>query len=320
MAGSDLHNSDSKVTADQPYRIASVTKTFVAVAILRLHEQGKLSIEDPISKYISEEHIDILTTGGYNTDSILIRHCLNHTSGLFDYAVGNPSYINIALKDPNKRWTRTEQLIGAMTWGSKQGSPGEKYHYSDTGYILLGETIEKLHNENLGLSLRELLNYEKLGLNSTWLESIEPAPENMPKQVRRYFKRKDYTDWDNSIDLYGGGGLVSTSKDIGRFYYSLFNHQVFEKKETLELMLSKPSYCDSYEFIEDDKHKYYHYGVYSFEVFGDTIYAHSGFWGTHIGHFPSYNTTFAFNYTDGRNEYYMKKIYRTMKNFAASKN
>jgi len=88
--GFDSSDNKSELKAEQAFRIASVTKTFVATAILRLHEMDSLSIEDPISKYISQEHHDILAKAGYQPDKILIKHCLNHTSGLFDYAMGGP--------------------------------------------------------------------------------------------------------------------------------------------------------------------------------------------------------------------------------------
>jgi len=137
---------------EQPFRIASLTKVFVAAAILRLREKGKLSIEDPISKYISQEHITILKNGGYDPDKITIRHCLTHTSGLYDYAEGGPEYIEEASKDPNRRWTRTEQIQFAMDNGKPHAAPGEENHYSDTGYVLLGEVIEQGTEKNYFLN------------------------------------------------------------------------------------------------------------------------------------------------------------------------
>ena len=72
--------------ADQSFRIASVTKTFVASTILRLWEDGKLSLDDPVTKYISKEHTAILESGGYAVNKITIRHLLSHSSGLYDHA------------------------------------------------------------------------------------------------------------------------------------------------------------------------------------------------------------------------------------------
>lgn len=77
-----------------------------------LHENGTLSIDDPTSKHISESHFNILSIGGYDPNKILIKHCFNHTSGLFDFAVANDMYLNIAFKNSKKRWTKTEQLEG----------------------------------------------------------------------------------------------------------------------------------------------------------------------------------------------------------------
>ncbi|MEM9867960.1 MAG: serine hydrolase domain-containing protein, partial [Bacteroidota bacterium] len=137
--GYDGIHKTTPVHVEQPFRIASLTKVFVASAILRLHEQQLISIEDPITKYVSDAHIKLLRDGGYVPEDITVRHCLNHTSGLYDYALGGEEYIAEAKKDEKKRWTRTEQIKFAMDNGKPHAPPGQEEHYSDTGYILLGE-------------------------------------------------------------------------------------------------------------------------------------------------------------------------------------
>ncbi len=219
--GFDSGEKEDTLKMNQPFRIASVTKTFVATAILRLHEMDSLSIEDPISQYISAAHLAILEGGGYQPEEIKIRYCLNHTSGLFDYAMAGNKYMEMCKKQPNKRWTRTEQLEGAMAWGEQVGMPGEHYHYSDTGYILLGEIIGKFFGGDLAKGLRELLKFEEIGLGSTWLETLEDAPSGAPQLVHRYLRREDYSVWDASIDLYGGGGLVATCPDLTAFFQAI---------------------------------------------------------------------------------------------------
>ena len=119
-----------------PFRIESVTKTFVAAAILRLHEKDSLSIEDPIAMHIGEPFISVLKSDGYRPEEILIKHCLNHTSGIHDYAQGSGNYLKEMIRDPKRRWTRMDQLEVAMQWGDKLGEAGEQTTYSDTGYIL----------------------------------------------------------------------------------------------------------------------------------------------------------------------------------------
>ena len=182
VAGVSKTDTDQKISINQPYRIASITKTFVATSILLLYEQGHLSLDDPIINYLSEAHIVILQKGNYALDEITIRQCLNHTSGLFDYA-RSKRFEEIALGEPNHQWTRTEQLKGAMEWGEATGSPGELYEYSDTGYILLGEVVERLTQQNLGVAVRQLVGYERLGLQHTWWEKLEPNPANSLPQV-----------------------------------------------------------------------------------------------------------------------------------------
>lgn len=314
--GFDSTKKDSILSTNQPYRIASVTKTFVAVAILRLHEIDSLSIDDPIGKYISNEHIQILKSGGYSTDSILIKHCLNHTSGLNDYAMAGDDYIKAIIENPSKRWTRTQQIKGAMVWGDRVGNPGEKYSYCDTGYILLGEIAGIFFDDSLATALRSLLKFDKLQMNNTWLESLEENPNPNAKPVHRYARGYETTEWDPSIDLYGGGGLMSTSKDLAIFMHALFNDKIFENKNTIELMLTKPQYHHSYDSEENERHKDYRYGLWQNKIYGDEIFLHRGLWGTALIYIPAYNCTIASNVTKGSNDRFLKKVILTMKNLS----
>lgn len=310
--GFDSKIKKDSLKTDQAFRIASITKTVVATAILKLHETDRLSINDPISEYIFNNHIELLKEGNYDPDQILIKHCLNHTSGLYDYAM-NESYAEIIRQNPQKRWSRTDQLNHSIKFGEKIGEAGEQYKYSDTGYILLGEIIENITGKNLGVALREIIDYDKLDMKKTWLEIMEPAPDSS-KRVSRYFKRDDVTDWDASIDLYGGGGLVSTTQDLAKFAQALFNHEIYNKKETLDLMLTKANYAESYNFKEDRRYKDYRYGMWQHDMFGTKVYMHGGLWGIAMVHIPEYNSSIAINYTNGRWERLLKKTVLTIKN------
>lgn len=307
VIGYDSKQKEDTMTIHQPFRIASVTKSFVAMSILRLHEMDSLSIDDPLSKHISQSHIDILRQDDYDLDQILIKHCLNHTSGFFDYATNHDAYIQACTEKPDKRWTRTEQLKGAVKWGDKQGTPGEKYLYCDTGYILLGEIIENFYDGDLAKGLRELLKFEELALNSTWLETLEPSPLENHEPVHRYLGQLDATTWDASVDLYGGGGLMSTTDDLAKFIHALFNHQVFDDPSTLELMKTKPVYAATYDPEEDDRYSDYRYGLWEFPLYGMKAYAHSGLWGSDMIHIPELNLSLASNITRGRNPRMKKK-------------
>lgn len=284
---------ENKLQANQPFRIASITKTFTAVSILRLAEMGKLNIDEPISKYISEKHKKILKKDNYNLNEITVKHCLQHISGLFDYAVGNDDYVTEATKTPNKRWTRTQQIQFAVDHGQPVGKPGEVYHYSDTGYVLLGEIIERVTGKGLAIANRELINFKKLGLSHTWLESLEPAPEGMLQKAHAYFQGIDATEWDNSVDLYGGGGYVSTTKDLAIFYYQLFNNGIFEKPETLQTMLSTNGIGNQGRRAES-----YKMGLWEIRTPMGNGYMHDGFWGSAVIYFPDYKASIGLYYLD----------------------
>lgn len=306
--GYDGVKKQNRLTSDQPFRIASVTKTFVATSILRLHEEGKLSIYDPISKYISSEHLTMLSADTYNPDKILIYHCLNHTSGLFDYAMNGSDYASMARKNPQRRWTRTQQLQLAMVFGDPVGFPGEKYLYSDTGYILLGEIIESFYEGDLAKGIRELVGFQNIGLTQTWLESLEKEPANMKSQVKRYLGNEAAEGFDPSIDLYGGGGLVSTCDDLSKFMDALFNHKIYKNKSTLELMLQQHEFNSTYVPEKDRRFKDYRLGLWKVTLYGENAYMHQGLWGTTILHIPKQNLTLSINYTRGWSNRLLKKV------------
>lgn len=310
--GFDSVDKSSELEIDQPFRIASITKTFVATAILRLHEMDSISVDDPISKYISSTHQEILSVDDYNLNEIKILHCLNHTSGLFDYAMGGSPYVNYVKQNPQKRWTRTDQLQFAIEHGSKLGYPGEKYAYSDTGYVLLGEIIEKFFDGDLALGLKTLVGYDKLGMQSTWLETLEQEPANAKKPVRRYLGSLDATTFDASIDLYGGGGLVSTLDDLNKFLNGLFNQKIFDKDSTLEMMLIKHAYDESYDTSKDRRYKDYRQGLWKVRINNEDVFLHSGLWGTHVLHQPSSNATVIVNFTKGGSDRLIKKLFMSV--------
>ena len=284
-----------KLSPLHPVRIASNSKTFVATAILLLVELGELKLDAPINLYLSSEHCDILTNGGYLIDGITICQLLNHTSGLFDYA-DNPEFERLVQINPNHIWTRTEQLKIAIQNGSPYGLPGAIYRYSDTGYILLGEILENIYQKPLALCLRELIGFSDLGLGSTWLEGEEDTPETVLNRVHQYYGETDSYSYHPSMDAFGGGGLVSTVEDLSRFIYALFNTQIFSIPSTVNTMLTVPKAVaagpvaySEWEQVPGS------YGL-GLEVGQNRlVYSHSGYWGTHAAYIPSLNLSFAFS-------------------------
>src|SRR4051812_30517537 len=208
------------------FRIASVTKTFTAAAILRLVERGRLGLDDPIAEHLDPATVTLLRRGGYDVASIRIRHLLQHTSGLYDYA-SDPAFVTAVVTDPQHRWTRSEQVEFAMSHGRPLFAPGTGFAYSDTGYVLLGEVLERTTGQVLADAYRNLLGFRRLGLRDTYLETLEPTPPGAAPRAHQYLGDIDMTAADPSFDLYGGGGLVSTVNDLNRFYRALFAGRVF---------------------------------------------------------------------------------------------
>jgi D-alanyl-D-alanine carboxypeptidase len=275
------------LTGKDPVRIASITKTFVAITIIRLWEEKKLDLDDPITKYISKEHADILQQGGYHPKEITIRHLLTHTSGLYDHG-SSQTYLDKIFADPAHQWTRTEQLKGSMTWGKPVGKPGERFSYSDTGYILLGEIIEKITCEPLGIALRRRIDYDALDMSDTWFEITEEAPSHLWSRVHQYLDTIDTHDFHASLDLYGGGGIVTTVEDLTDFYRGLFSGDIYSKSSTLDMMIG-PVTRTSTETPKLD----YRMGIWKVQLDGLEAWTHSGFWGVQVWYVPELDAAIA---------------------------
>ena len=268
---------------ETPFRVASVTKTFVAVAILRLVEQGKVSLDAPILRYISRESAEVLRADGYKPARIKVRQLLRHTAGLYDYAE-DPAYDAKNVSDPAHRWTRIEQLRFATQHGDPVAAPGKVYRYSDTAYVLFGEIIERVTHQSLPRAVRKLIGFRALGLDHTYWESLEPTPPGQRPRAHQYFGSYDNIVLDASTDLYGGGGLVSTVSDLERFYRALFHGKVFHDPSSLRTMTRVEG---------PGRDKGAGMGIFRVDVDGETCYGHRGYWGTQAIHCPRLDLTFA---------------------------
>jgi D-alanyl-D-alanine carboxypeptidase len=269
------------------FRVASVTKPFVAAAALRLVEDGRLSLDHTVAALLAGEYEDLLRRGGYDTGAITLRHLLTHTSGIYDFAADayDPSvpdgFEARALKDPAHRWSRYEQVEFAVTHGHPYGPPGTVFAYSDTGACLVGEILERTSGQTMGAAIRELVGYERLGLVHTWQETVEPEPPDLPPLAHQYEGDVDVATMDASVDLYGGGGLMSTCRDLARFFRALLRGEVFRDPGTLGVMTTTLKGVPLSEEAGWDEEPSSH-GMFLFrrEIGGETWWGHGGFWGT----------------------------------------
>ncbi|MEO8451664.1 MAG: serine hydrolase domain-containing protein [Gemmatimonadota bacterium] len=276
-----------KLTADHMFRIASNTKTYVAAAVLRLAEEGKLRLTDPIARHLAPNTTASLRAGGYDPHEITVHDLLQHVSGLYDYAT-DPTFAETEFGEPGHRWTRTEQLQFAVQHGKPYGRPGAVYHYSDTGYILLGEIIERLTGSPLGTGVRELLGFDRLGLAHTYFESLDSVPPGSGARAHQYADSTDIFGFDPSFDLYGGGGIVSTIGELARFYRALLQGEVLRDRATLDTML-----LVSRQSLVADSTRGYAMGIGRRHLGTLTCWGHGGYWGSVAVSCPTADITVA---------------------------
>ncbi|GAA0878864.1 serine hydrolase domain-containing protein [Algoriphagus jejuensis] len=287
-AGLDDITKKDSLSPEQTFRIASVTKTYVAASILRLMEKGKLTLDDPISKHLSEEHAAILSQD-YDVDKITVRQILRHSAGLFDHTHA-PEFFDIILQTPSHEWTRTEQLRMCVEKGEPIDPPGQQFSYSDTGYVILGGLIERYTGKSLDAGIKELLGLEKLGLARTDFERVDPATDKL--RIHQYFQGMDTYGFSPTMDYFGGGGFLSTTQELVDFFQALFQGKIFENPETLQLMLEPVTYTEKAQMD-------YQMGMYRVKVNGLDAYCHSGFWGTQVLYIPELDLYLAANYSAG---------------------
>jgi D-alanyl-D-alanine carboxypeptidase len=148
--------------------------------------------------------------------------------------------------------------------------------------------IEKLTQKPFFKTMRELLKYDKFGLNSTWQNWLEPQPVNTEPLVHQFASEigVDSYGLHPSFDVYGGGGIASTPKDVAIFGQALFTGNLFEYQDTRNLL---------YHTIKtkDNKDNHYHFSIQKMLYSNPSVvsYGHGGFWGTALQYFPDLNCT-----------------------------
>ena len=291
-AGVADRESGTPLRPDQPARLASTSKTYVAAAILRLAEQQKLGLDDPIDRHLSNSLNDLLRSDGYRTGEITVRHLLTHTGGIADHLVD--AFIESIMADPMQDWTLDGTIAFMTRVTDPLGAPGMQYQYSDGGYILLGHILQEVSGTSIGAAVRELLRFGELGLEATWWEVLEAEPEGLAPRVGQYLFDANTRDWNPSFDLYGGGGLVATMADVAKFYEALFAGRVFADSATLATMLAPviPERGGPFSGGLGLSAYQYCHGIFASEYAGYTIFNHLGAWGTAGGHVPALDLSF----------------------------
>jgi D-alanyl-D-alanine carboxypeptidase len=235
--GAVIWNTSGKTAPDGTERwqantrsaIASITKTFTAVVVMQLVEEGKLTLDDTVDAWLPEQP---------NGDRITVRMLLSHTSGLANYDFGTDI----------EKWTRAwtpEELIGEANQAGPVGQPGSRLaHYANTNYIMLGLIIEKATGRTWSDEITSRIT-GPLGLNDTALVptgqwNAEVVPGYIPTPDG-YQSTVDVPWYAHSSTAWAAGGLVSTVADLMNFAAALFDGELVSR-ETLAVMAQPVGY------------------------------------------------------------------------------
>jgi D-alanyl-D-alanine carboxypeptidase len=237
-----LANQDGQVpmTRDTPIYIASVTKLYTATAIMELYEEGALSLDDPMSKYLPADLIKGINVykGKDYSNEITIRQLLAQTSGIADYyeekGKDGKSAFEILVADPNSSWTVDGAIARTRDELQPHFAPGTGAFYSDTNFLLLGKIIENVTHKPLQ-DVYEDFFFRPLGCTHTWLVNLSQPQVASGAPADIFYNGKAITKMRLNGADWADGGIISTAEDTIIFLKALNEGKIISK-DTLQLM------------------------------------------------------------------------------------
>ncbi|MBK1810820.1 beta-lactamase family protein [Clostridium sp. YIM B02505] len=241
---------------DTKFATASAGKAFVAVGILQLIEAGNLSFDDNIGSLLD---FDLK----YIDKNITVKQLLCHTSGIPDYFDESimSEYDELWKDYPNYKIRKSSDLIPLFINKPMMYTPGERFQYNNTGFVVLGLIIEKITGQLFDEYLKEKV-FEPCGMSDTGYYELDRLPENCANSYIYDKNSEEYYTNIYSIDVKGtgAGGAFTTVLDINKFWLNLLSGKLISK-EMLEQMLSVQSSSNT---------QYYGYGLWLNKVEDDT--------------------------------------------------
>lgn len=222
-----------KIDETMPFHVASVGKTVTATMIAMLVEEGLVTYGTPVSKILNATYIDqlFLVEGKDYREEVTIWHLLTHTSGVADY-FGDPvtvgkTLIEEALEAPDRLYDPMTLLEFSKKRQKSVAIPGRAYHYSDTGYILLGLIIEEVTGKSFETNLHERILIP-LEMKDTYM-MFRSEPTNGLRPIGHIYLHGQEVSKTMvpSID-WAGGGLISTLKDLDTFIRALYQGELIK--------------------------------------------------------------------------------------------
>lgn len=206
---------DLPVTPETVFRIASNTKTFTAASVLILADQGKLSVDDKLSRFVPDFP---------RSDEITLRQLMTHTSGLATYDEYYSGGKALKVQNTNQEMIDLIKKIDPLY----VFEPGAAYKYSNSNYYLLGEVVERVSGKTLNAFMTENI-FNKLGMTRTSMDVVEDI---VPLRAAGYnrvpgrpgqFTNVDYIPYTTPGPA---GGLRSTAGELARWHMALFGGQL----------------------------------------------------------------------------------------------
>ncbi|MBO0323328.1 beta-lactamase family protein [Muricauda sp. CAU 1633] len=246
--------------------LQSVAKTYMAVAILKLYEEGKLQLEDPITQYLAPEVSNMVD----RADEITIKMLLNHTSGVPEYNF-NPEYASTLLQHPETAFEAVDYI--KFIDGKKLNfEPGSRYSYRNTNYVLLSLIADGITGDH-GTYIEESI-FKPLGLQHTYYRISDKKiwkEELSSSYWDRYsdgvLENISHIQKQNVTYMVGDDGIVTTTSEAILFLKGLLEGKLL-KQSTMELMMT---------WVNNQEGKpAYGLGLGHGDVFGHPYYGHSG--------------------------------------------
>lgn len=212
----DVARASAPIDTSAPWNIGSVTKTFVAVVVLQLVQEGRLDLDATVESFVPDLPA---------ASRITTRQLLQHTSGVNEYLRSDA-----VLGDARREWSARELIAAAVARGPV-AEPGAGYHYSNTNYVVLGEIIEKVTSRPWHAEVRSRI-LEPLGLRHTGYFGEPAAPRLAAGYVIERGRFVEATDrWHPSL---GGaaGGMYSTAADLMAFTLALFEGGLLDARRS----------------------------------------------------------------------------------------
>ncbi|MGO1540281.1 MAG: serine hydrolase domain-containing protein [Luteimonas sp.] len=258
------------LSADHVFRLGSITKQVAAAGVLKLVEEGKVSLDDPLSKFLPEYP---------DGDAISVRMLLDHTSGIRSY-----TSIPGVMDGPIQRDLSTGQLIDSFKDERADFAPGEEWSYNNSGYVLVGAVIEQASGQPwhayLGQALFEPLDMAHTGYG-------DQAQVLIPGHVTGYTKGADGTVRARYLSMtqpHAAGALVSKVDDM-----LLWNRALHG-----DGLLQPSSHAAMVELVGKAGESNYGFGIVVGELRGQTLYEHGGGifgFSTHLMYLPDSELT-----------------------------